>query len=783
MAKLKQNSAPPIPSIVIALDRSGVQIARPVQEIYLRSDEQRKAVTEFIAAGFDTASASIQVASLDDKFGETGNCHEDNSSDTKQPAAAYQSAVHCAPEIKSRLEQALHDLRTHERLIAGGWQQFYDVPINIFLLADACDHRSAGMVFPWIAILHQITQENPLCSVFLLFNIAVFPDSSGDHQDDKHIQVSAFLNELDQLLQYRSQSWQALHNQMMFPSPGLWMPVVYLFDQYKEGTYMVKDSAELQIMMGNALLALMLGNAARHFTRYHDEHEIYESQSFYNSIGASALIFDPQSLQNACAHKVICDFLDEKILADTTDRQIVLREAENLQSRVGTIYQWLGQVISPMPAAIAQVQTNPESLAMEALLANFSLSPLDYEQFHQTPWPLQFNTAWDTFQASLLPGVDEAIKANTEIWVANSRHALQEVIDRLPLRPDIYPNGLGHASQILDTLAKDLTNTQKKLTRLKEDLPQQQAQLASRQAEFDQQMRQILTAAPPLPRVIQMLPLFLRQWLAPLYYLRRYARQIQQLQSLKQTMLQLLWKRAGFAIQELALKSLLQTLPEWLEMLARGIADYKALHDRFQQTRERFPDSWGEFPLGDEQNAWHEIFRIPAVTIQFANWSFDNWHPELSQWVVDLFETSPLFTNWRDIDADAISGWLLTKARQAYKPLWQFNLEDILERLTNEGSDPLAFCMQTSLPLLRTDFDAIGGTRISFTGAYGLLGKPEWEACKLPASMNTSIKWETVFTDDPFIVICAQVRHIAPLRSFIDLHQRPGSTSQHPDPG
>ena len=154
MADQKQNPTdiPPTPSIVITLDRFSAQASQSIQHIYLRSDEKRKGVTEFWDVHFDETSAMIQIIPLVDSANDAEDLLSQTGRNLQLRKRAFQCAVINAQEIKKQLEQIIRQMRTHARLIAAGWGQVYDVPLNIFLLADACDPGAAGMVLPWLTL-------------------------------------------------------------------------------------------------------------------------------------------------------------------------------------------------------------------------------------------------------------------------------------------------------------------------------------------------------------------------------------------------------------------------------------------------------------------------------------------------------------------------------------------------------------------------------------------------------------------------------------------------------
>ena len=249
--------------------------------------------------------------------------------------------------LKSGLTQAVYSIRTHELLIEAGWAEEYDVPVNIYLLADVKESLAAGALLPLICILNEVAANASLCRVHILLNTAVFPHAATDQEISQEAQVYSFLLELDDLLRDESQYRKILTSSLGFESSQPPDPTVYLFDSHKEGSYVVKDNQKMIVMLGNALLALMQKDTARRLDAMHDRFEIAERASFYHSIGASSVIYDPASLQKACALRIAKAFLDEAVLCEDCNTQMVIQAADTIKRSLGDISYLAGTDFFP----------------------------------------------------------------------------------------------------------------------------------------------------------------------------------------------------------------------------------------------------------------------------------------------------------------------------------------------------------------------------------------------------------------------------------------------------
>lgn len=291
----------------------------------------------------------------------------------------FDNTIKNAQGIRLKLEQAIYDSRIHEPLIKAGWAEAYDVPINIYLVVDIKDYLAAGAFFPISCLLQDISENTSLCKVHTLINCAVFPQHAKENANNQSLEVYSFLLELDDLFQKESTARKQLMKSLHSKSCDLMATTVYLFDCHKEGTYVVKNEEQMQIMVGNALLALLEDDFARHLNAIHDSYIMEDQRNFYNSIGAVVVGYDPDALQSACAEKLACEFLEKVVLSKQVDSQIVAQEMDRILKGTGTLRSWLEKSIFQIAPSISQVKIDAATNEFSIYLSDFIFSELDYE--------------------------------------------------------------------------------------------------------------------------------------------------------------------------------------------------------------------------------------------------------------------------------------------------------------------------------------------------------------------------------------------------------------------
>ncbi|MEI7849965.1 MAG: hypothetical protein WCK35_29500, partial [Chloroflexota bacterium] len=620
-AALPENEiARPTPAVVIAVGRFAAEAARQTQRIYQRGDARRAAASVFYQFQPDDTTG-LALVELSNTPGVEPK--PTSGSFLEQRQAALRLAVEHGPALKARLESLLHEQRVHERLIAAGWEDYYDVPLNFFILADINDPWASGVLLPLGAVLNELMANTSLCQAHFMLSIAVFPESEAD----QNLAVYSFLHAFDDFMHPESEQREALARALNLQYRQAPDFAVYLFDNRKEGTAMVKDPASLNTLVGNALLALLQRDLARRFFQERDEDALFERASYYSSIGAAGLVYDPDALQTACARRIGHAFLTEKILCVARDGQAAIQVAHQLQEKLGKLPDWLESLSAQLPPAVGQVRIQPEPLEMVALLTDISLSPLDYERVNQTPWADQLLAYKTRFEQKILPEVNSSLGTNREQLETHLAAILRFGFERLPLEVELYPGGLQNARQVLEITAASFEKAVDELEKLAGRMQERQPVLLEKLTSKSQEMQGLLANAPALPWWVRILPVFARRWLVPLYLARHYGRQLYLAQALRDECLGLLQQYCGLLIELQALEQIRETLPGLQALVKEAQTSLGLFEEKLTQAVQSFSAEWEKFPLAAAENGWNDLFRQPVADQVLTNWAYAQWRP------------------------------------------------------------------------------------------------------------------------------------------------------------
>lgn len=772
-----QDISLPTPAIILSIGSFAEATAAQVRNIYLRGDPRRKQVTVFLALSGDE-SGGLKLASL----GENDTVLEQAAGEPgpKKRQVAFQHTVKHAEAIRAQINQHIYDIRTHDLLIHAGWEKEYDIPVNVYILADAKEPDAAGAVLPLACLLSDIAHDAHLCKVFALLNTAVFPSAADGPDKDRDVEVYSFLLELNDLLEDQSKYREKLCKALFCDNTDSLQIGVYLFDSNKEGSVHVKDNSQMQVMVGNALLALLEDEIARKLDERHDRFEIAEQHSYFHSIGASTILYDPDTLQKACAARVSREFLESIVLFETADAQMAAGEAQAIQNKLGDLRAWLERCVVEMPPVIGQVRIQSDTNILTLLLTDLMLAEMDFEHFRSLPWSQEARNYLAAFDQEIKPKVLARVIENAQDLEKDLAEILKETITALPVRPDLYPGGIRNAARTLEFLAKHFDHAAEKVKKLQQQLQQDRSKASARLDEVLTEIQAILDRAPGLPWLIRILPKFARVWAAPLYYARRYGRQILKLQELNKETIQQVHALCSISVQSEALSKYAVFIPRLLEQIDAGLSDYQNFENRLDSAKEKLPAGWPDFPLGQTENGWDMVFRLPLVEHCLADWALSKYHPQFEKWIYEfLAEISPVL-DWRNITGEAIYNWIIELAKAVYDPLWQITADDIFAAWANndhgfKSGDPavtptiMIGAMRAALPLLKPDFDAAGGSKSSTISSHALLGQPDWKAFKLPAPLTRDDQLEVNYTGDPYAGIFMQVRHYVPLAALVEM--------------
>jgi len=775
----------PIPSAVIVVGDTLLQVAQQVRNIYFRGDHRRGVVTNFFHLRIHNNN-EIQFQRLENGVGiKDGEDIEGQEviNDDIDPATIRRSTaqlgINKAEELHTYLERILHDLRIHERLVESGWAEIYNVPVNFFLIADARDPISAGLLIPLLCKLQEVVASTSLCQIHLLTSVAVFPRYLEQESLNQELLVYTFLKELEELLVPNSDKREILFTSLKMSFVDPLDMAVYLFDYRKEGTYVVENEEDLQLMVGNALLGLMHRDIARNMYARLTDLDITENRSFYNSIGTAGIFYDPNSLQSACVNRSAHQFLSQKILAEEENNQLIIDEATKIKKQIGGINDWLAVNIQKLEFPKGELSFNSHSSHYFCNFNDLAFNNLEYESIHDTCWVQNLSAYHQNLNTQSMPKIRTDLDLLTSNFISEVGDIFHSKIFRLPVNADLYPGGIQKSQQIFGVLEDWIDDLQINMNSLQVELQGINSHIIEKLTENYKEMNDLLLAAPHLPRLILIMPRVMRKWIIPIFYWLNYRKQIKVINKLRQECVELLQEWMGITVQEEALQRVNGLIPVLKSNIAGALQASEDLRLMFKEVQGSFDDEWEKFPLAAAENGWEKLFRIPVVDVKLADWAFQKWYPDLDEWKKAFFNEVELFEDWIATSAVDFTSWISSYSKDVYASLWDIELDEIFS-FWNQPKHPLGentsldqqlikTSINISVPLLHPDFDPGGGPGYSSVIQLALFCRPEWKFARLPEVSSITERWSTEYTGDPYMALFMQVRNAVSLEALQEM--------------
>ena len=761
----------PTPAVVLALGRLGVEVAADVQSIFLHSDERHAAVTCFLALA--DGAEGPRFVPLEDapSAGMDG-------SQTRWEAS--QRCVAGTARLRATLEAALRDLRTHERLIAAGLGDVLAPPLDLIIVADLTRPGAAGALIPLVLLLQDLLAHEPYGMGHLLLSTA-FAD-----EEISAAQVYVALRELDAL----ADPAQMVLGQPLAEALGLEAVTplsfrIYLFDHRKDGMREVKDRAELRVILGNFLLALLSGRLAQRTADDIPRPEMLERRAFYSAAAATALIFQPEPLIEACAARLGADFIAAEMGPEAVpDPRLADELAAKLEATLGDLRSWLERLCIDTPC---EVRATAKGVHLGLHFTGFR-----WEQVRREDWAETIDRYDALFGRMKLPRYRERMEENATTLARELLARQDAAIEALPQAARLYPGGLRTARRALQKLDERLEERIETLS-VRGEGPTVPL--------HEKQDLEILERAawnfPDLPAFVARLVLLctveayalislgagLRRWLAVSLWLgwgvallacmatvgaaflwlqRKDARLIK----LRSRCVHNVERKYAALLEETAQEQLVVLCQELRKRIAEALEKLERLQATLKETQEQLAEHWAASPQVASP------FRVSAVDNTFAEWAYRRWRVPPEEMRGPLLEEHRFLAGWREVATEVLISRLLSYGRRIFAPLRTLSLEDVLRRRGDEDVAALLSALaQRTTPLLRPNFDRLGGGGHAHTGRYVLLGDPATSAFA-PALNGTLSAWETVTTGDRYVALCCCTHHLIPLAALRELMRR-----------
>ncbi len=272
------------PALILTIGTSMASAIAEVEHIFFQSDPRRRAATQFLALNLHSKKGDVELMPIR----ETAQAKTNHPPSWKE---SYEQANGLAENLKTGIRSALHELRSHEKLLEVGLGGKTVLPLDVILVADLAEGDASALLV-LLPLIQSLLVDEPYTKVHLLLNTAVFEENP---LAEANVYIS--LKNILSLLNARER---------------LDLPQMVLFDRYKEGVWEARDAFEVQTILGNFLLALLSGGLAQHLAHQVSQVDAEENRAFFSSASATALIFDVEQLQKACAMRLGSEIIESE---------------------------------------------------------------------------------------------------------------------------------------------------------------------------------------------------------------------------------------------------------------------------------------------------------------------------------------------------------------------------------------------------------------------------------------------------------------------------------------
>lgn len=743
-----------LPSVVFALDRSSERISHSVKNIYFRRSDQQRKMCDFYTVSLKNGQFAI-VESTDGS--ENGDLPKESYSHE-----IYNRFIGQVKPIKEFLTSAAISIEDHNRLIDAGYILDRQIPINYYLIADAKDTHSGGVIIPLIFLLNDIIINHQNSKLHVLLNIAHFIETNSNDQ----IQIFTLLQEIKEAFTPGSDVHKKLCENLKISSTSLNNVSLYLFHNKKEATGEVVDNSLMEIMIGNALLSLMMDDIARKFARTTLEANIRGEDFVFNSIGGVVLAYDPDSLQKYCADQLALKTFDEILLVNGL-AGVATSEANRIKALIGDFHTWTQALLKTLPTPISQIVFDPEAKTYAVVLKKIPLKNFVFLEFTELDWKNQIDDLEQEIYEKILPSCLNTIINNREDLVRDIDLSVQHFTEELPLFAHCYPGGIDTAKMALEFLRgllleekPDIEDHNKKIARA---IKKPQTKLN----KIKQKFSQIAKGIPLLPKYFEKIPDRYQEISAAIYYHVIYLVPILRLRFLRSRVPKLLQEIVGIKVQIIAHQENLRLIDDLCSesgVIESCLQALKNLDDQIKATRNQFSKEI-RFPLGQNENSWAPFFRIPVVTEDVAKHIYTSYKLSKSDRINDLIVNQKLFDQWMTDPFD-LCGRLIKYHMDCFKDVWNKDLLDIYRIIKIEETDeenPLVperihQYLLTTQPLLRPIYET-GDLEYALIECYYLMGDTDWVEFDISPLMPEKQHWEIVWTHDAYSLIFCQAWH------------------------
>lgn len=715
---MKKNSSTTniIPSLVLTVGSSLISSIADAQHILLENDPRRKATMQFLSLKAYTNKTELVPFKYKKEKIPIPNM-------TRQQVC--EQVGKSIGELAKKFRSALHELRTHEKLIEVGLGEKSNLPLTIILIADLAEPDAAS-VEAIFRLMQTILEPEPYARICMLLNIAIFNEDSVS-VENVHIGLKSI---------------QAMLETGQFST----YPQVYLFDRYKEGVWEAKDDSEIQTIIGNFLIALLSGGLAQHLAHQVSQADLMERKAYFYGASASALMFDVNLLQKVCAMKLGAEILEAEFSSQVIPDPVPINEM--VSTFIGShtnLNEWTNHLCHD---SVFQVLPGTTEIELH-------FSDLQFEDSMMEDWGKIIKTYESNFKEKMYSRQIEILNKNVDEVNNEFLNVMSQFIESLPQQSRLYPGGVRASLMVIEALRKVLLSIQttpKDLIAIENEW----------NTKIDAGLRTLeieIESLPKPPQWIRRLPRFLRTPALQFFNLIFLYRELKEITIIRQECVRLMERKYEALLKEEIARKLTVLSQSWLEALEKHAKKLTQLQSMLDKLQQQFNSSTHALTTSTSQ------FRQFVLDDSILAWAHYYGNRPSEGFFQKLLIDHSFFQEWQDIGIKILKERLSGFCLEVYKPLSNVNLEEALRHRNQKDAEMLAIAlMQSTVPLLRPNFDR-AGSGSSFQLRFFQCWDP-FASSLFPIFKKETQAWEMISTEDQWIAICCRVRMLIPISAL-----------------
>lgn len=708
----------PSPALVLAIGPGMSSALAEVEQIHCRHDPRRQATTRFLSLGFHGKHHELTALGMRNRMDALSYDQVLEISITEQDA------------MQNALRACLHELRSHEKLIEvglGGRNQF---PLDVIILGDLTTPDSA-VLMPLLSMVDGLLETEPYAKAHLLLGIASFSETSRVSRKAQNV-LSALRSRLEE---------EQRRN----------LPLVYLFDRYKEGVWEARDADELRTLMGNFTLALLNGGLAQRLAHHMDHLDALEKHAYFCGASATILNLDVEQLQSACAMRLGAEIVDMEFHSRIPPDPVVVEEVAADFARLHTAPKaWTKRLCQSS-------RFQPD----EGTHVKLHFFDLQFEDVPMEDWTGRILSRDTDFKDQQLPRQIELLTVNADALRLEFARVLSEFVRSLPIQTRLYPGGIRAARAIVDQLDRNL-----------QDMKFEQGDPAAIEEDWNARIETettkltaFLRDLPAPPHLIYRLPEMLRRPAVQLFNLIFLFREMRTLTELRQACVRLVEQKYEALIEVVLAEKLKELRAHWLMEIEGHKKELKRLQSILDRLPARFRARIGEI------NSLQSLFRLSALDEAAFSWAYYQGQRPPEGFRHALLEEEDFLNNWSNSPGKLLASHLEEFCRNVYQPLSNLHLQEVLNHRDGRGTKFLYQSMsQGAIPLLRPNFDQTGDG-CSFQLRFLLCEDPLSSPLSL-AFKEDQEEWEFLGVDNPHVAVCCRVRMMIPNSALAQIFEQ-----------